>query len=333
MRVLVTGAAGFIGSSVSAVLNLAGHKVLGVDSFSDYYSIELKKKRVNHFIESAGIDFKQIDISNYDDVNREVKIFAPDAVINLAAQAGVRLHLKDFSKYIESNVLGFTNIARASLENGVKNFIYASSSSVYGNTAALPYSESEDSLHPTSYYGSTKRFNELVVPSMFANSDVRVRGLRFFTVYGPWGRPDMAYFRMIANIYAGIPFQMFGNGEIERDFTYINDVSSAVKELLVELSSREPGFSDFVNIGGGRPLSMNYLSKVITDLAGRKLDINRRPGMKEDAAKTMSDPSYLIKLIGKKPETKLEDGILKSLAWARDEVSKEDLAKWAESTQ
>ncbi len=333
MRILVTGAAGFIGSAVSASLKLAGHEVLGVDSFSDYYSIHLKKKRVTHFLESKGITFNQVDISNYFEISESIKRFKPDSVINLAAQAGVRLQMSDFGKYIESNVIGFTNIARASIENNVKNFMYASSSSVYGNTASVPYSESEVSLNPTSYYGSTKRFNELAVATMFMNSDVRVRGLRFFTVYGPWGRPDMAYFRMIANLYAGTPFQLFGNGEIERDFTFIDDVSLIVRELLQELSNRKPGFCDYVNVGGGRPLSMNYLTQVINDLAGRKMELERKPGMKEDVVRTVSNPSYLIELIGKKPETKLEDGILKSLAWARDEVSREDLGIWTTSSK
>ena len=333
MRVLVTGAAGFIGSAVSSSLHRAGYEVLGVDSFSDYYSVDLKKARVTHFLEKSGIIFKHIDISNYNEINKVVEEFKPESIINLAAQAGVRLQMNDFGKYIESNVTGYTNIARASINNGVKNFMYASSSSVYGNTASLPYSESEESLHPTSYYGSTKRFNELVAPIMFNNSDVRVRGLRFFTVYGPWGRPDMAYFRMIANLYAGTPFQLFGNGEIERDFTFIDDVSSAVQELLLELSNRKSGFCDFVNVGGGRPLSMNYLTQVVSEIAGKKLQIEEKPGMKEDAVRTMSNPAYLIELIGEKPETKMEDGIFKTLKWARDEVSKEDLRKWATSSK
>lgn len=333
MRVLVTGAAGFIGSSVSASLTLAGHEVLGVDSYSDYYSVELKKFRVKEFLQNSGITFQEIDISNFDGLNQSVKEFRPDAVINLAAQAGVRLPLGDFNKYIQSNVIGFTNIARASLENGVENFLYASSSSVYGDKAALPYSESEEALHPTSYYGSTKRFNELAIPSIFAKSDTKTRGLRFFTVYGPWGRPDMAYFRMIANVYAGTPFEMFGNGEIERDFTFISDASSAVKDLLVEISARPGSFNDVVNIGGGRPLSMNYLANLITDLSERDVEIQSKPGMKEDAARTMSDPSYLIKLIGEKPQTKLEEGISETLIWARNKVSEKNLRDWVSSTQ
>jgi UDP-glucuronate 4-epimerase len=332
MRVLITGAAGFIGSAISASLNLAGHEVLGVDSYSDYYSIELKKLRVKEFLQNSEIPFQEIDISKFDEINKSVKDFRPQAVINLAAQAGVRLPISNFEKYLNSNVIGFTNIARASLENGVENFLYASSSSVYGDTAKLPYSETEEALHPTSYYGATKRFNELAIPSIFGNSDTKARGLRFFTVYGPWGRPDMAYFRMIANIYADTRFEMFGNGEIERDFTYISDVSFVVKDLLVELSTRGNGFSDVVNIGGGRALSMNYLAKLTADLSGHHLEIQSKPGVKEDAARTMSDPSYLIKLIGEKPRTKLEDGIAATLGWASKKVSKKDLINWVGST-
>jgi len=333
MRILVTGAAGFIGSSISASLSTAGHEVLGVDSYSDYYSVELKKLRVKEFLQNSGIAFQEIDISNFDGINRSVKDFRPNTVINLAAQAGVRLPLGDFEKYIKSNVIGFTNIARASLENGVENFLYASSSSVYGDKAALPYSEKEEALHPTSYYGSTKRFNELAIPSIFAKSDTKARGLRFFTVYGPWGRPDMAYFRMIANVYGGAPFEMFGNGEIERDFTYISDVNSAVKDLIFELSTRESGFNDVVNIGGGRPLSMNYLAELVTNLSGSGLAIQSKPGMKEDAARTMSDPSYLIELIGEKPQTKLEEGISETLIWSKEKVSETNLSDWVNSTK
>ncbi len=333
MRVLVTGAAGFIGSSVSATLKMAGHEVCGIDIYSDYYSIDLKKLRVKEFLQKSDVLFQEIDISKFDEINKIVKDFRPHAVINLAAQAGVRLPISEFDKYISSNVIGFTNAARASLENGVENFLYASSSSVYGDKAKLPYSEKEEELHPSSYYGATKRFNELAIPSLFANSDTKARGLRFFTVYGPWGRPDMAYFRMISNIYAGTRFEMFGNGEIERDFTFITDVSSSVKDLLTELSMREKGYRDVVNIGGGRPLSMNYLAKLIADLSGQHLEIQTKPGVKEDAVRTMSDPSYLIKLIGDKPMTKLEDGIATTLAWAKTEVSSNNLLNWVDSSR
>jgi UDP-glucuronate 4-epimerase len=333
MRVLVTGAAGFIGSSVSATLSSSGHEVLGIDNYSDYYSIELKKRRVKEFLSNSNVTFQEIDISQFEEISDSIKKFRPNAVINLAAQAGVRLPVGTFNKYISSNVIGFTNVARASLENGVQNFLYASSSSVYGDKAKLPYSEVEEALHPSSYYGTTKRFNELTIPSLFANSETKARGLRFFTVYGPWGRPDMAYFRMIANIYAGTQFEMFGNGEIERDFTFIEDVSSSVKDLLAELSTRDKGFSDVVNIGGGRPLSMNYLAKLIADLSGQTIEIQAKPGVKEDAARTMSDPSYLFKLIGKQPMTKLEDGIAKTLGWASKEVSADDLLNWVDSTR
>ena len=333
MRVLVTGAAGFIGSSVSASLTLAGHEVLGVDSYSDYYSVELKKFRVKEFLQNSGITFQEIDISNFDGLNQSVKEFRPDAVINLAAQAGVRLPLGDFNKYIQSNVIGFTNIARASLENGVENFLYASSSSVYGDKAAIPYQESESNLHPNSFYGSTKLANELLTPTLVKNSATVARGLRFFTVYGPWGRPDMAYFRMIANVIAGTDFNFFGDGSIERDFTFISDAVSSVINLTMELDSRKPGFSDVVNLGGGRPLSMNYLLETVGSLTGKKVEFERFETNKNDATKTMSDSNYIQELIGSKPSIKLEDGISKTIEWASsDEISK-NLDKWVKSVK
>jgi UDP-glucuronate 4-epimerase len=210
----------------------------------------------------------------------------------------------------------------------VPYFLYASSSSVYGNKAAIPYIESEQKLHPTSFYGATKLANELLTPTLVQNSATVARGLRFFTVYGPWGRPDMAYFRMIANIVSGSEFNFFGDGSIERDFTYIDDVVHSVISLIHELQTRKPGFSDVVNLGGGKPLSINYLLKTIENLGGKEILFKRKESNLNDATKTMSDSTYILSLIGSKPSTEIEVGINKTIQWARREDIASNLNKW-----
>ena len=188
-------------------------------------------------------------------------------------------------------------------------------------------------MHPSSFYGSTKLANELLVPTLVKNSATIARGLRFFTVYGPWGRPDMAYFRMIANAIVGTEFNFFGDGSIERDFTFINDAVRSVINLTLELEGRQPGFSDVVNLGGGRPLSMNYLLETVGSLTGKKVSFERYDTNLNDARKTMSDASYIQKLIGSKPSTKLEDGISMTIDWAsRKEISL-NLDKWVKSVK
>jgi len=254
-------------------------------------------------------------------------------VIHLAAQAGVRLGVSESRKYVDSNLVGFSNALISTIEKKVPKFLYASSSSVYGDKAEIPYSESESNLHPSSFYGSTKLANELLVPTLVKNSETVARGLRFFTVYGPWGRPDMAYFRMIANAIVGTEFNFFGDGSIERDFTFINDAVSSVINLTLELESRKSGFSDVVNLGGGRPLSMNYLLEIVGSLTGKEVSFERFETNLNDARKTMSNASYIQKLIGSKPSTKLEDGISMTIDWAsRKEISL-NLDKWVKSVK
>jgi UDP-glucuronate 4-epimerase len=329
----VTGAAGFIGSHLCRELSLQANEVIAFDNLSDYYDTSLKKARIKNLLDSKGISFSELDICNRSALNALIKESRPDIVVNLAAQAGVRLPLNQVYKYVESNLVGFSNVLQSTVSNEVPYFLYASSSSVYGDQAAIPYTESEQNLHPNSFYGATKLANELLTPTLIKNSATIARGLRFFTVYGPWGRPDMAYFRMIANVVSGSEFNFFGDGGVERDFTYIDDAVNSVIKLTKELEKRKPGYSDVVNLGGGRPLSMNYLLESINKISKAEVKFNRQSGNSNDAKKTMSDPSYIQSLIGSKPETKLEDGINKTYQWALQSDISAQLNNWVKSVQ
>jgi UDP-glucuronate 4-epimerase len=329
----VTGAAGFIGSHLCRELSLQANEVIAIDNLSDYYDTSLKKARIKNLLDSKGISFSELDICNRSALNALIKESRPEVVVNLAAQAGVRLPLSQVYKYVENNLVGFSNVLQSTVSNKVPYFLYASSSSVYGDQAAIPYTESEQKLHPNSFYGATKLANELLTPTLIKNSSTIARGLRFFTVYGPWGRPDMAYFRMIANVVSGSEFNFFGDGSVERDFTYIDDAVNSVIELSKELDKRKPGYSDVVNLGGGRPLSMNYLLENINKISKAEVKFNRQSSNSNDAKKTMSDSSYIQSLIGSKPETKLEDGINKTYQWALQSEISAQLNNWVKSVQ
>jgi UDP-glucuronate 4-epimerase len=329
----VTGAAGFIGSHLCRELSLQANEVIAIDNLSDYYDTSLKKARIKNLLDSKGISFSELDICNRSALNALIKESRPEVVVNLAAQAGVRLPLSQVYKYVENNLVGFSNVLQSTVSNKVPYFLYASSSSVYGDQAAIPYTESEQKLHPNSFYGATKLANELLTPTLIKNSSTIARGLRFFTVYGPWGRPDMAYFRMIANVVSGSEFNFFGDGSVERDFTYIDDAVNSVIELSKELDKRKPGYSDVVNLGGGRPLSMNYLLENINKISKAEVKFNRQSSNSNDAKKTMSDSKYIQSLIGSKPETKLEDGIDKTYQWALQSDISAQLNNWVKSVQ
>lgn len=333
MQYLITGAAGFIGSFLCHKLAKEGNKVIAIDNFSSYYHIGLKNIRVKELLEPLNVDVINLDITDdlkFDDLVSKSK---PDVVINLAAQAGVRLPLNETVKYVNSNLVGFSNVLRSTVNNKVPFFLYASSSSVYGDKAAIPYIESEQNLHPTSFYGATKLANELLTPTLIQNSSTAARGLRFFTVYGPWGRPDMAYFRMIANVISGAEFNFFGDGSVERDFTFIDDAVNSVMALSTELQKRKPGYSDVVNLGGGRPLSMNYLLETVSSISKNEVKFNRLNSNTNDAKKTMSDSKYIESLIGSKPSTKLEDGTAKTIEWAMRKDISSNLNNWVKSVQ
>jgi UDP-glucuronate 4-epimerase len=333
MKTIVTGAAGFIGSYLCQKLANEGNDIIAIDNFSNYYDVDLKNKRVKALLKPLNIEVTNLDITDDIKFNNLVSESKPDVVINLAAQAGVRLPLNETNKYVSNNLVGFSNVLRSTVNNKVPYFLYASSSSVYGDKAAIPYIESEQNLHPNSFYGATKLANELLTPTLIQNSSTAARGLRFFTVYGPWGRPDMAYFRMIANVIAGAEFNFFGDGSVERDFTFIDDAVNSVMALTTELRKRKPGYSDVVNLGGGRPLSMNYLLQTISSISKNEVKFNRLNSNSNDAKKTMSDSKYIESLIGSKPNTKLEDGIAKTIEWAMREDISSNLNNWVKSVQ
>jgi len=333
MNVLVTGAAGFIGSHLCQRLVTVGNEVIAIDNFSDYYDVNLKKLRVENLLTPLQVKVLSVDISDKSAIDELIVSSKPEVVINLAAQAGVRLPTDQIHKYVNSNLVGFSNVLQSTINNKIPYFLYASSSSVYGDQAAIPYTESEQNLHPTSFYGATKLANELLTPTLVKNSATIARGLRFFTVYGPWGRPDMAYFRMIANVVSGSEFNLFGNGSVERDFTYIDDAVNSVIGLIKELEKKKPGYSDVVNLGGGRPLSMSYLLDNINKISKAEVKFNRQSNNSNDARKTMSDSKYIESLIGSKPETKLEDGINQTYKWALQSDISAQLNNWVKSVQ
>ena len=333
MKTIVTGAAGFIGSFLCHKLAKEGNDIIAIDNFSNYYDVDLKKNRIKELLEPLNIEVINLDITDGIKFDNLVSKSKPDVVINLAAQAGIRLSLNETDKYVSNNLVGFSNVLRSTVNNKVPFFLYASSSSVYGDKAAIPYIESEQNLHPTSFYGATKLANELLTPTLIQNSSTAARGLRFFTVYGPWGRPDMAYFRMIANVVSGAEFNFFGDGSIERDFTFIDDAVNSVMALTTELQKRKPGYSDVVNLGGGRPLSMNYLLQTVSSISKNEVKFNRLNSNSNDAKKTMSDSKYIESLIGSKPNTKLEDGIAKTIEWAMREDISSNLNNWVKSVQ
>ena len=332
MRYLITGAAGFIGSAISNKLAISGNSVLGVDCFSDYYSKDLKNKRVEKLLSPVGVKVLEVDVSEFSLIEKVIQNEKPDYVIHLAAQAGVRIPRNQSYKYVNSNLVGFANVLQIVVENEIPNFIYASSSSVYGNFAKIPYSELEHNLKPNSFYGATKLSNELLTPTLIYGSKTKARGIRFFTVFGPWGRPDMAYFRLFSAALNASQFALFGDGSVERDFTYIDDVVDLVTLLSNDLSTKKDGFNDIVNVGGGRPLSMNFLIEAIVKISGKPIQILREKKNEGDSTKTMADNTYLESLLGKQKFTRLEDGIEKFYTWCLYPENLKLLKDWVSSS-
>jgi len=332
MKYLVTGAAGFIGSNLSSQLASAGHEVIGLDNFSPYYSPQLKELRVEKLLVPKGISIKKIELSDIDSVQKIVRATNPDAIVHLAAQPGVRTPLGNSYEYIQNNLVAFTNVLQVAIQESIPNFLYASSSSVYGNSNKAVYKEDDLSIRPISIYGATKLANEILTPAFISGSRTRARGMRFFTVYGPWGRPDMAYFRIIDSVLNGSEFKKFGEGEVKRDFTFVDDITNAIEKLSHELTKRPFGYSDVVNIGGGSPHSLNDLIMVISNQVGSKPSVLETFSNPNDVSFTCADVAKLNELTNSSPKINLETGVFQTIEWAKQAGVRELLNKWVNST-
>ena len=333
MKILVTGAAGFIGSALSCFLVKSGHEVLGVDNFSNYYDVSLKDERIARLLRPQGVKVVELDLGNRQKTTSLMSQVHPDVVVHLAAQPGVRLAIADYHKYVESNLLAFANVLTATVELEVPHFLYASSSSVYGSNSKLPYSEKELRMSPDSFYGGTKLANEILAKSLVNGSKTNARGLRLFTVYGPWGRPDMAYFRIINSTLNDSKFTLFGDGKIKRDFSFIDDVVLLTSKLIDELTTNKAGFADVVNLGGGTPYSINDLIANVGEITNKTISFKMIEASLNDSKITESDPTYARNLIGEMDRTPLVEGLNSTIAWAMDGQIQHRLSGWVDSTK
>jgi UDP-glucuronate 4-epimerase len=332
VKYLITGSAGFVGAHLSSRLAIEGHTVLGIDNFSPYYSPNFKALRVKELLNPFGVEVRNIDLRQLDLTQDAVRNFQPDVIIHLAAQPGVRTPMEQSYEYIQNNLGAFSNILQTAVECKIPEFLYASSSSVYGNSTKIPYREDDVSIRPISIYGATKLANEILAPTFVDGSKTRARGMRFFTVYGPWGRPDMAYFRLIDSVLNGSQFKKFGGGEIKRDFTYIDDITISIQRLSDELANHPEGYSDIVNIGGGNPHSLNDLISLISVQLGGPPTVAELNSNPNDTEYTSADVSRLRQLSKITPTVDLASGVESTIKWARQVEIRNQLSAWVRST-
>ncbi len=336
MMILVTGAAGFIGFHLSLKLIKEGYSVIGIDNLNNYYSIKLKEERLNILQKTSKdlklkFNFERGDLEDKTFLNRLFEKFEPQIVINLAAQAGVRYSIKNPDAYVQSNLVGFINILELSRKFKIKHLIYASSSSVYGGNQNLPFKESDGVDHPVSLYAATKKANELMAHSYSHLYDIPATGLRFFTVYGPWGRPDMALFLFTKAILEGKEINVYNNGDMKRDFTYIDDITESISRLIKLIPKKNNKFDllhpdpaqswcahRIFNIGNSNPVNLIDFIDAIEDKLGKKAKKKNLPMQPGDVASTFADTLLLQKLIGFKPQTSIEEGIGKFIEWYKD---------------
>lgn len=329
--ILVTGAAGFIGFHLSQKLLQAGYRVVGVDNINDYYDPKLKEARLDVLKNDPSFSFIKLDLADRPATAELFKSHRFPVVIHLAAQAGVRYSLENPHAYVDANLQGFINILEGCRHNDCKHLLYASSSSVYGSNTKLPFSVHDSVDHPVSLYAASKKANELMAHSYSHLYRIPSTGLRFFTVYGPWGRPDMAMFLFAKAIIEGKPIKMFNYGNMRRDFTYVDDVTEAIVRLidhppaaqtLAPNSVPDPGTSAapwrVFNVGNNHPEELTKVVEVLEKEFGRKADKEMLPIQPGDVPATYADVDDLMREVGFRPSTSIEDGIARFAAWYRE---------------
>ena len=335
-KILVTGGAGFIGAAVVKKLLTAGHEVISIDNLNNYYSVKLKKDRLANICEvnekiKCRYKFIELTLENNKDLNYVFKKYNPTIVINLAAQAGVRYSIENPFAYIQSNVVGFINVLEACRNYKIKNLVYASSSSVYGGNTKLPFSEEDPVNNQISLYAATKRSNELMANTYTHLYGFPATGLRFFTVYGPWGRPDMAPMIFAKAILKGEAINIYNEGKMRRDFTYIDDVVNAVIKCAfkvaipnfpntdqIENSSHSYSPHRIFNIGKGEPIELDEFIKILEMNLGKKAKKIMMPMQSGDVKETLSDCNAIQEWINYKPSTSIETGVSKFIDWLKD---------------
>ena len=331
MKVLVTGTAGFIGSNVARYLLDRGDEVVGIDNLNDYYDVNLKKDRLAKLQGRAGFTDIRMDLEDRDGIAKVFSEQKPDRVVHLAAQAGVRYSLVNPHAYIDSNIVGTTNILEGCRHNDVEHLVYASSSSVYGANTHMPFSVHDNVDHPVSLYAASKKANELMAHTYSHLYQLPTTGLRFFTVYGPWGRPDMALFLFTKAILEGKPIDVFNYGKCRRDFTYIDDIVEGVIRTLDKVATPNPDWSGdtpdtgtsyapyrLYNIGNNQPVELLRFIEVIEECLGKKAEKNMLPLQPGDVPATYANVDDLMRDVGFKPETTIEQGIENFVRWYRD---------------
>ena len=312
MKVLVTGAAGFIGMHCARKLLERGDEVLGIDNFSPYYSVQLKKDRVAR-LEHARFRFEQADIADAHAVESIFDKSKPEAVLHLAAQAGVRYSLENPQSYVQSNLVGFANILEACRHHPPRHLVFASSSSVYGNNPNLPWSETHNVDHPVSLYAATKKANELMAHTYSHLYGLNTTGLRYFTVYGPWGRPDMSPMIFATAIMQGKPIPVFNHGDMKRDFTYVDDIVEGTTRVL----DRPTKFAVF-NIGNHQPVALLDYIAALERALGKEAKLEMKPMQPGDVKSTYADTTALREAVGFAPSMPLDKGLERFAAWFKD---------------
>ena len=331
MKILVTGAAGFIGNALSMRLLERGDEVVGLDNLNDYYDVSLKQARLARISKHPGFEFVKLDVADREGMARLFAEHCPERVAHLAAQAGVRYSLTNPHAYIDSNIVGFCNILEGCRHNGVEHLVYASSSSVYGANTSMPFSIHDNVDHPVSLYAASKKANELMAHTYSHLYGLPTTGLRFFTVYGPWGRPDMSLFLFTRNILENRPIDVFNHGDHQRDFTYIDDIVEGVVRVIDNVASPNPQWSGdrpdpgtssapyrLYNIGNNSPVHLMDFIGALEQALGREAAKNMLPLQPGDVRATYADVDDLVKDVDYKPATPIGTGIQNFVNWYKD---------------